>query len=234
MGIAHSYEPCFEHVPDDPAERWTLLREFVCRWHNINLPHLRDCERASNCEEDELSIRFPHSLREWVAFSKDLITLGEFDHVLRDCYRVARLKGHRATSIMLQGEGDVYWAVTDQNLQQADPQIDEYVEDFDEPKRPFVHGRIHSPTTTSFVLGHMSYFLGPGYVRSNGIDDSLIQDMSKEFPVVVRFDHLQVFEKRNLVAFINPQNGGHRTLIVACHSNFTDDDMPPCIRRMSP
>src|SRR5438270_867798 len=71
--------------------------------------------------ERKLRLTLPPAMREWVAFSRDLIDAGRFESVPRDVYEVEDLDGLSAVSLLLQGEADFYWAVQKENLQAADP-----------------------------------------------------------------------------------------------------------------
>lgn len=232
MGIVHHYEPCFDSIPDDAPGRWTLLREFVSSWHNLNLPLLRDTERAASDFEYRLNRPLPESLREWIAFSQDLTAIDSFTHVMRDEFDISRLNRFSATTLMIQGEGDRYWAIRDQHFEDLDPPVDYYRRDMN--TNEWCYGDVESASLTSFALSHMAYFLGTGYVRTRNVDDALIAEMASAFPVVTDFDGLLVFEMTDLIAFVRRRQKDWYTLIVARKECLPVSELPECIRRMTP
>jgi hypothetical protein len=232
MGIAHHYEPCFASVPQSPANRWTLIREFISRWHNLNLPLLRDPERSAQECEYALNRTLPDSIREWIALSNDLISLDSFQKVFRDLFDVSRMNRFSSTTLMLQCEGDVYWTVHDKNAVLPDPPVDSIHRDFDTDQ--WTKGWNESKSLTSFVLGHMAYFLGLGFVRTKDIDDSVVEEMDDAFPIAVDFDGLRVFEMTDLISFVRKRSNDDYTLIVARKDSLPESALPRCIRRLIP
>ncbi|GAB5406360.1 MAG: hypothetical protein Aurels2KO_45910 [Aureliella sp.] len=230
MGIAHHYEPCFTSIPESITDRWTLLREFVSRWHNLNVPRLRDPEYAARDIEYALGQPLPYSIREWVAFSCDLIEIGAFEEVLRDEFDVSRMGQFNCTTLMLQGEGDVYWTVADKHSALDDPPVDCLHRDID--TNQWVGGWNEGSSLTSFTLGHMAHFLGRGFVRARCNDDSLICSMQDEFPIAVDFDGLLVFEIRDMIAFVQHQSDDDYTIIAAWKETLPESGIPDCVRRL--
>ena len=41
------YSPVFQHIPDDWRERWRLIRTFVGRIYDVNLPDISRTPRLS-------------------------------------------------------------------------------------------------------------------------------------------------------------------------------------------
>ena len=232
MGIEHHYEPCFASIPESVPDRWTLLREFVSRWHNLNMPQLRDPERSARDIEYSLDQKLPYSMREWVAFSRDLIAINSFEHVMRDLFDVSRMNRFNCTTLMIQGEGDVYWAVADKNSELDDPPVDCLHRDID--TNEWVEGWNESRSLTSFALAHMAYFLGVGFVRTRGIDESVVSAMSEEFPIAVEFDGLHVYEMTDMISFVRKRSNDDYTLIVARKELLPESEMPECVRRLVP
>lgn len=232
MGIEHHYEPCFASIPDSVPDRWTLLREFVSRWHNLNLPLLRDPERAARDIEYSLNRQLPNSIREWVAFAHDLVAINSFEHVMRDIFEVSRMNRFSCTTLMIQGEGDVYWTIADKNADLDDPPVDCLHRDID--TNEWTEGWNDSRSLTSFALGHMAYFLGPGFVRTKDIDDSVVSAMEQEFPIAVDFDGLRVYEMTNMISFVQRRSVDDYTLIVARKDQLPESEMPGSVRRLIP
>lgn len=232
--MRHDYEPCFHNIPDTWSGRWQLVREFTRRWHGVTLSEVGQHTSVVQSKESELGIKLPPSFREWVAFSTELIAQGSFG-ILRDCYEVTRLEEHRATSLLLQGEGDVYWAVKDENLGEPDPPIDMYFLDYEsETSDRFVHCATEYPHLTSFVLGHMSYFLhgkGGGCLVRVNPSDEFLAEMHAAFPVQSKFDDLLIFEKLNLIVMLFPT--GSKTdechMLVELFRPIPMREIPDCI-----
>ncbi len=232
MGIEHHYEPCFTNIPESAPERWTLLREFISRWHNLNLPLMRDPERAAQEYEYTLNRPLPDSIREWIALAKDLIAMDSFHKVMRDVLDVSRMSRFSCTTLMRQCENDIYWTVRDVNLEDPDPPVDYIHRDIDTGK--WTDGANDSPSLTSFVLGHMAYFLGTGFVRTRDVDESLLAVMESVFPVATDFDGLRVFEMVDLISFVRRRSHDDYTLIVARKKSLAESEMPECIRLLIP
>ncbi len=232
MAIEHHYEPCFFSIPDSISDRWTLLREFVSRWHNLDLPLLRDPERASHEIEYSLNRKLPNSIREWIAFAHDLVAINSFEHVMRDIFEVSRMNRFSCTTLMIQGEGDVYWTIADNNADLDDPPVDCLHRDID--TNEWTEGWNDSRSLTSFALGHMAYFLGPGFVRTKDIDDSVVSAMDQEFPIAVDFDGLRVYEMTDMISFVRRRSVDDYTLIVARKDQLPESEMPESVRRLIP
>lgn len=228
MGIEHHYEPCFANIPESASERWTLLRKFISRWHNLNLPLLRDPEQAAQDYEYTLKRTLPDSIREWIALSKDLIAIEAFQKVMRDIFDVSHMHRFSCTTLMLQCENDVYWTVRDKNLEAPDPPVDYIYRDIDNDK--WTDGANESASLTSFVLGHMAYYLGTGFVRTRDVDESLVTAMESVFPVATDFDGLRVFEMTDLISFVRRRPNDYYTLIVARKNSLPESQLPECIR----
>src|SRR5262245_52762514 len=109
--MSSDYQPVFGSVPEDPSARWALIREFVRRWHGAVLGPVARTSPLVADEESKLGFPLPSALREWISFAEELIAQGIFGRVLRDGYCVSLLEEQDAVSLMLQGEGDLYWAI---------------------------------------------------------------------------------------------------------------------------
>lgn len=231
MGIEHHYEPCFASIPESASERWTLLRKFISHWHNLNLPLLRDLEWAAKDCEYTLNRTLPDSIREWIALSKDLIAIESFEKVMRDVFDVSYMQRFSCTTLLGQCEDDIYWTVRDVNLEVPDPPVDYIYRDIDTDK--WTDGGSESRSLTSFVLGHLAYFLGTGFVRTRDVNETLVTEMESAFPVAADFDGLRVFEMTDLIAFVRPRSN-YYTLIVARKNGLPESKLPECIRTFIP
>jgi uncharacterized protein (TIGR02996 family) len=197
------YQPVFREVPDGWKERWRLLREFTERWHGVPVGDVGRHQREIEEAERQLKVKLPPAVREWIAYSHDLMERESFG-ILRDNYAVSRLKGFAAVSLLLQSEGDVYWAVRNKNLNLPDPPVDWYGWDRESAEDGrFVHGGSYGQHVTSFVFRHLSAYLPEHGGRSTGTrvqaHRELLQQLAEAFPVQCQFDHCQVFERPNMI-----------------------------------
>lgn len=226
--MSTNYEPCFATVPPSPQARWTLLREFISRWHEIELPLLRDAASAASDIESTLNRQLPESIREWIALARDLSERGHFGEVFRDQFEVTRISRLAITTLLLQGEQDIYWAIQDSYLNLPDPPVDSY---WNGDANRFEFFERSAPTLTSFVLSHLIHFLGPGLVTTRRLDAAFIAELHTSFPVVVRFDNLQIFEMTNLIAVIREMdNEPKKTLILSFKGELSATNIPECLR----
>ncbi|MEL6110892.1 MAG: hypothetical protein AAFU85_33210 [Planctomycetota bacterium] len=231
MDDEYCYEPSFAEIPTDVGQRWTLLREFVAKWHGLDIPIVRDCERIASRHEQAIGQSLTYPLREWAAFGQGLVDLDAFNRVLRDEFDISRISRLNATTLMIQGEGDVYWGIVDANADSLDPPVEHFSRDFDAGLWRFTDQA--SSSLTSFVLSHMAYFLGTGFVRTRDVDEQLISEMQDTFPVFSDFDGLLIFEMPNLISFVR-RRSGYNTLIVARRNSLPKSEMPDCLQRMHP
>ncbi len=209
MNYGNHYEPVFREVPIGWNERWRLLREFCERWHGVPMPDLGGQADAIAAIEKDHNVVLASSFREWIAFARDLQARNSFGKVMRDGFVVEDLTeaaGDRALTLMLQTEGDVYWAVFKRNLNEVDPPVAMYVfndDDFDD--RPFILARNAESSLMSFVFGHMMAYLhgaGGGFsTRVNDID-SLRLRLSTAFPVEARIGNFSIFERQDMIAVL--------------------------------
>jgi len=132
-------EPVFRHgIPDGWRERWRLIREFTERWHRIPLGDVGGRQQEIAEAEARLSRTLPPSVREWVAFAHDVLQSSD-SSLLRDGFGgLGEVPGHPALSLLEQAEGDLHWAVLNEDLGLADPPVRGYFLDYDRPGREFV------------------------------------------------------------------------------------------------
>jgi hypothetical protein len=202
------YLPVFQEVPDGWKERWRLLRELTERWHGIAMPDVGGRVKEVRKIERKLGLKLPPSVREWVAFGCDLESQSQFSKVLRDSYDVRKLEDLSAVSLLLQCEGDCYWAVREDDLEAPDPAVQDCTLDYeDEEENRFVeHGHNpFAPHVTTFVFQHMAGYLngnGGGFGTGVQVTDQLIRQLTAAFPFRSQFDGLRVFEKRNMIVLL--------------------------------
>lgn len=231
MTQQRDYLPCFAAVPDTWDGRWAVLREFVRRWHGFPLGPVGRHSSLVEQEQSKLGLALPPSFREYVSFSEELTAQNTFG-ILRDCYEVSRLEAHSAVSLLLQGEGDVYWAVKLEDFNEDDPPVNNYYLDYD--KSEFVHLSLDSPLITSWLLGHLAHFLcgkGGGFFVALKPTETFLADIRRAFPVTARFGDLQVFESENIFAMIAPPGFGDAEyhLLVEVYRPMPMKRIPDCV-----
>jgi len=227
-----NYEPVFLSNSDDLNTRWKLLREFIQRWHNIDLPVVGYNSEIVEEEEKRLGIILPSSFREWISLASELIEKERFD-IFRDSYNVTSLKTLSATSLLLQKEGDYYWAVKNENLALEDPPVDGYWLDYRMNPKGFVWFTRNAEHITSFVFEHLAYFLrgkGGGCSVKVTVDDDFLNEMKQSFDTYFLFDHLSIFEKPNMIAIIAPRTFDEgQSLIVEIWKRIARSEIPRCV-----
>lgn len=229
-----NYHPCFDRPTNSWKERWQVLREFMRRWYQIELRSVEARSILVETEETKLNLQLPPSLREWINFSEKLSQQNKFSQILRDNYEVIRLEEHRAISLMLQGEGDYYWTVSEDNLSLADPPVDGFLLDYDTKK--FKYFMRESNSLSSFVLNHVFSFLrGEGGTFAVDLDlesrDRLLSELRASFPVCSVWDSLNMFESENILAIVSPNKleSEQYILKVLLWRSLPQEKIPKCL-----
>ena len=83
MSEQKNYEPCFAVVPADWHGRWTLLREFIRRWHGISAANVGESSALAAEEEAKLGQALPPSFREWISLCEQLLAIDAFRYPSR-------------------------------------------------------------------------------------------------------------------------------------------------------
>ena len=239
---ASDYQPCFSGSLETYLERWQAIRTFVTRWHGIPLSPAGASSAVAEGSNAQFGLRLPPSFHEYVAFADELSALprklGPYDStafsILRDNYRIERLEDHQATSLMLQGEGDFYWAVRDEYLTEDDPPVDGY--HLTDDAGTFEYFGAFGPITT-FILDHMTgiYLRGRGGSFNVDIDptDAILKEMRASFQVYAEFGPLRIFEMEKIIAHVRPNPYGDPTdpfvLTVEVWRPIPRERIPACV-----
>jgi hypothetical protein len=227
------YEPCFATVPDTWHGRWDLIREFARRWYGVSLGAVGAPSRLAQQAQLVLPQPLPPSFGEYCSFAEELKAQNAFG-ILRDDFEINRVPGNDATSLLLQGEGDVYWAVKDENLGEADPPVDVFYQDCSSGTgESFAHVGTCSTSITSFLLGHMAHFLhgaGGGCLVEVAPTAEFITAMRAAFPVGSEFGDLRIFEKQNVFALVlKPIFDEQHYLLVEVWREILETEIPDCV-----
>ncbi len=185
------YDPIFrDGVPDDWKGRWRVVREFTERWHGIPMEDIDGRADEVRATEERLGVTLPPSVREYVAYAHDVFPHPDYRVVLRDGYVMERMPDQPAISLMVQGEGDVQWAVHPADLADPDPPVHTYVWDpeYDGPDetRPFNPYPEDRPVPVSeWMLNYVEAYNGAGSEFATDVRDAdrLRRELGAEFPI---------------------------------------------------
>lgn len=183
-------------------ERWEVIDDIIRSWLRADYTRVPD---QSGIEEIEKRIGalLPASFKEWCYFAWAAPQIEDY-FILRDEFIVKRLEDHDAISLVLQGEGDYYWAVKSEFWEQEDPPVIGYALDYDTPEELFVEQGKWSPTVSSFALDYLLMYLssdGGGFsapMTSPAFErEALIADLGP--PTI--FGHLEIFTRDGILAY---------------------------------
>lgn len=219
---------------NDWSENWAAFDRFVCDWLRTDFtrdpgsPEIDELERSAG-------VTLPPSAREWCAFALASQTLEHFSW--RDCLVVEPVPGHEAVSLLLQGEGDYYWAIETKNLTQPDPPVIGYSLDYDSDESAFERAGTWAPSVTAFALDYfLSYLQSPGggfAVRqsSKSFDrDKLVADFGEP----TRFGHLELFHSDGVLAVLGglPPSWRHNVINVEIQTERQFNKLPESVQSL--
>jgi uncharacterized protein (TIGR02996 family) len=231
MRYGVDYEPVFREVPDDWRGRWRLIREFVERWYGVPLADAGTRRREGGRLEKRLGRAVPPALHEWVAFHADV--KASWDRVFRDDYALRHLDD--AVTLMLQDEGDVYWAVRHQHLDADDPPVEAY--HLVVPQRSrirFDYRDRSADSLTAFVFHHINFRLTQGVSNGYlnvclGSQGEVLELVKTAFPIGSQFGEKHFFEASNLLAWVD-----RHVLLVKAPRLLDREDLPVCLQEHVP
>jgi len=117
-------QPVFRHgFPDGWKQRWRLIREYTEQWQNLSLGDVGGRADEIRGVEARLGRSLPPSVREFVAFAYDARRQSDYHEVFREVFQMLELAGCEAICLLLQCEGEYYWAVRYSDLGVADPPV---------------------------------------------------------------------------------------------------------------
>ncbi len=207
--MKEKYSPIFTNPIVEVAEQWKMIRKFIENWCQIPLAHLEQTNEFEAIEQ-ELEMTLPESFREYINLSIQL--LHSDSQIFRDCFEVEFLEEFEAISLMLQGEGDFYWAVLKADLNSESPKVHGYILDVEcltEDKFEPV-GALY-PSITSFFLNYLIEYLhlhkGSGFGVQINETEAIYQHLKSAFENHAKFEDIEIFESENMIAFM--RNNGH-------------------------
>jgi uncharacterized protein (TIGR02996 family) len=239
MGYGTDCQPTFRHgVPDDWKGRWRLIREFYERWHRRPLGDVGG--RADEIREVEarLGRTLPPSVREWVAFAHDVGKKDRVHAVLRELFEMQDFPGLPATSLVLQSEGDYWWAVRHADFSLPDPPV--YGVHWDRENRDentFLCDRDNpaAPTVASYFLGYvMGYTRGQGGALSTTVSEpaELVRGLKSVFPVQCCFEDLEIYEDDNLIVRLSTYRESGKHVVAQAAKAMAPEEVPAFLREI--
>jgi uncharacterized protein (TIGR02996 family) len=236
------YEAVFADVPADWKGRWRLLREFTERWHGVPMGDVGGPVKATRRKEERIDpallAKVPPSLREWAAFIRDLAQSDErhgasnFGPGGNDGHQWADL-GERVTFLNFNG-GRFHCTVAKSELANPDPPV-EY---------GFIHGPFECsfPRVTTFAF---QYLMSTWNDRRAALKaavrvrrtKALAKQLAAAFPVRSEWDGIEIYEKTNVVAFLNQDRyftNGELNLHVMAREPATESDIPAFVLKYRP
>lgn len=226
--------PIFGHGwPDGWKERWRLVREFLDRWRQLQLPDVGGHKIVVKQTELQLKRKLPPSVREWIAFAQDVHNKPQRMDV-RGISQLEELPEYSAISLFLQGKSDYYWTVRHVDLVLFDPPVYFYhrIEEANVPAGFIAEYRNPiASSLSSFALEYsMIHTAGEGGGDVFDIDaadlDRLIRDLEISFPVHVRIDETDIFEMDNMNIRVSPMSLNIARVAVEWASPVTRQSIP--------
>jgi uncharacterized protein (TIGR02996 family) len=259
-------EPVLAHgIPEGWRERWRIIREFVERWHKIPMPDVGGHKAEIARIETRLKRTLPPAMREWIAFCHDQKVLMELvgaesddtrqppanrDEIVlfppsdnADVFSVYEVQDIGRQSLdavsFLVGEGSLVWGVPTSELQNADPLVATYRNEFhyDDYALELAEDLPELPLT-EFVLAYCLERTHGNYQYSTtGVyrDPTAIQtELRQLFPAPRQFGPLTIYERTNclVIESIWNVNATHFQLIAA--KPIAEAEYPPALWPSAP
>lgn len=220
------YDPVFrDGVPDDWKGRWRLIREFVERWHGIDVPDVGSQAEVVRDAERRLGLDLSPSVREYVAFSHDVKAAGTSEHdrclSLFHCafYHLRHLDTHPAVGLIDFTLDDSVLGVAVEDLELPDPPAYFFSQRWDDvefdpdgqptpvPDAP----RFWQPSLSLSILTPLHVELPTaGEMNTTSADpDEWLGRLAADFPVHAEFDDADVFEHRELLVIVSGSPDWH-------------------------
>jgi uncharacterized protein (TIGR02996 family) len=215
------YDPLFrEGIPADWKGRWRLIREFTERWHGLPLGDVGGRRDAIRIEERRFGRQLPPSLQEYVAYAHDVAPAQGVGVVHRDHYTMRPLDEHPALSVMQIAEGNVHWAILEEDLRQPDPPVYAYYRAVEDETR-FVRADTagpESPTLTDFVLGFVHDYKPDGGLFRTPVREAqgLRDRLQAAFPVHLESPRGTTYEGNGVLASLGPDLWGPGHVLCVC------------------
>lgn len=238
MDYGTVYLPVFSEVPDDWRSRWRLIREFVERWYQVEMPDVgRQGEDAITLSR-QIGRELSPSIVEWMAFTEDLLDSDRrtATEMLRDGRLISDFPEHNSVSLNLQAEGDVHWAVAYNDLSLSDPPVSSYFLNYDSRNQEFQREPESSGYLVSeFAIGYLtSYSTGYRGIGSRlEFDEDIERVLRTEFVSVGRFGNSLFLEGRGWVGILCLGPSAFTfigQINIQCQAVMDPSNLPPILR----
>lgn len=223
----NGYTPILHAMPDDTPGRFAALRRFAEIWANKPIP--QTVEPHSITLTLEPGVDLGTGFRHWLALNRDMDAAAV--NLFRD-EPVTHWVNGQALSLLLQGEGDFFWAVNRSDVPLSDPPVIGFGLDYDSDDERWVsRGQLYG-SIVEFALSHMAFFIhrdGLNFVTPRVDYPQIVHELTDAFDFYSRIGNLHIFESDDIVAFVP----GRACLIVASWRKLPSRRIPEPIRRLN-
>lgn len=232
------YTPCFTSMPADWAGRWTLLREFIRRWHGLPLGPVAAVSSLAYRQQQKLNRPLPPSMLEYMALLEELHHY-ESVWALPDGANFEPIPGQNAISLFV--DENAWSAVKEEHLHLDDPPVEKYLSDYDRTD----DGRFSWYLTeylsiTEFVFDTIvrrrwchpfsSLNSATHHFKS---ESGLLDQLSREFPNSCVMGNCHIFEQTNITAWVSPlPSDDDLFLQIHVFRPVSLQELPPCLVKL--
>ncbi len=235
-------EPVFRHgIPDGWRERWRLIREFTERWHQVPMPDIGGRQKEIAEAEARLGRTLPPSVREWIAFARDVGPIPDRDREFWMLCEVLAVPCQAAASLQRTRHSDDDRALdSDEGVRFADfthddPPVYTYWETLNANHR---FEFTPSDTTCADTVSAFAFALVLRFTRGVGgfyadveqVAD-LTRDLSHTFPTHVTLRNGEWYEADNIIVGVErvepwPWRKGNFDVIVQHGESLRREQIP--------
>lgn len=244
------YSPVFTNVSNNVSERWNLVRTFIERWYEVKIPKVDYAKQIQEIE-NELGLELPLSFKHYITLSQQLLSsetryangykTNLYTQLFGDNFKVNLLQEHQVVSLMLQGEGDFYWAIKTADLHLEDPAVHGYILDYEGDPTKFNYVSQMYRGLTAFVLGHLFSYLrsenGSGFSIMTEKNQELLDLLGGSFTSHAHVDGIDIFEREDMLAYLEkaPFEEDPNQYVLAVHlwQELDRDKIPQHIWKLS-
>lgn len=119
MGQQHQYEPCLNEIANSWQSRWSALRSITAAWYQIEMEET-DLSPLPSCYSQAKD--YSASIQQWILFREQVQSKSEI-RVIRDDFVFENINTPASISLQVISEGNVCWAVLNDQLKMDDPPV---------------------------------------------------------------------------------------------------------------
>lgn len=209
------YLPIFDTDDLTTGERWQKLKIFIETWYEVEIPD-KPISTELNKPAIDTHLKLPKSIETFCSVANQLQHIehiypysgqktNKFSAIFRDGIDLSFLEKHKAFTLLLQAEGDIYWGIKQSDFEEENPKVYSYVLNYDIDDNTFeLHGP-SNPTVTSFLLNHILLYLSNCSSFGMTVEnvDPIRTLLKTNLKNHIIYDGLELFEDKNLIAFIS-------------------------------